>query len=318
MKFTLDILIPTYNRAKYLLKNIELLSEIVGELGFENETSVIVSDNASTDDTKTLMNDLLKSGDVRINIKYYRQENSLGMCGNFLFCLREAGADYIMLLGDDDYCSKEYLVESINAIENYGVGCVLPAFRGISETGKLLSIGRDLGCKRHVFKAGIENFLINNTRGHQMSGLILKRSGLYEACVEHKVDNLYIQMYWVAYNCLKYPTIHIPEYPILVTQTNKKAWSYDSIGLLGEIFDNYEALPLTASTRLRAELGIINRQSGRVLHLKNPLRQILAIFKLITHKNTSLLGRFYLPFVILYLYCREMGEVIKYKISAKN
>lgn len=313
MKFTLDILIPTYNRARYLLKNLKHISEIILSLGLEDTIRVIVSDNASTDDTQKLVKAIVES--EALNIKYYHQNDNIGMCGNFLYCLQQAEADYIMLLGDDDYFSKEYLIASISAIEKDGVGCVIPAFRAISETGELLPIGRDLGCKSQLFTAGIDNFLTNSTRGHQMSGLILKRDGLYETCVKHHVHNIYIQMFWVSYRCLNLPTMHIPEYPVLVTQTNKKAWSYDNIGLIGEIYNNYKSLPISSINRLKAEASVIFRQPGRILYLKNPIRQFVAVISLVRHRNTSWRGKIILPFLVSYVYCREMALFLKYKIK---
>lgn len=314
MKFSLDILIPTYNRRKHLLKNLYILDGIIEELRINDSTNIIVSNNASSDGTDEALVDYCNANSSTV-VKYFKQDENTGVFKNFMFCLGKSRADYVMLMGDDDYCSKEYVKEVINAIENLGVGCVLPSFKAIDVQGVAIQGGRDLNAKRRLYRAGVDNFLINNFRAHQMSGIVVKREGLYEECITRGLSNLYVQIYWVADRCLKYDTLHLPDYPILVTQTTNKAWSYDCIGLIGEIYENYKKLPISEKLRYKAERRIVTIQSSRVLCLTNPVKQLKIFLAIMTHKNTSSYGRIMLPFVITPIWIRELSLLLKHKLS---
>lgn len=314
MKFSLDILIPTYNRREHLLKNLNLLDGIITDLKINDYVKIIVSDNASSDGTEVAIIDYCAAHPSTV-VKYTKQVENIGMFKNFLYCLEVSDADYVMLMGDDDYCSKEYVKEVINAIENLGVGCVLPSFKAIDVQGVAIQGGRDLNAKRRLYRAGVDNFLINNFRAHQMSGIVVKREGLYEECITRGLSNLYVQIYWVADRCLKYDTLHLPDYPILVTQTTNKAWSYDCIGLIGEIYENYKKLSIPEKFRYKAERRIVTIQSSRVLCLTNPVKQLKIFLAIMTHKNTSSYGRIMLPFVIAPIWIREFFLLLKYKLS---
>lgn len=58
---------------------------------------VLVSDDASTDDTWSRLSEIK---DPRLVLA--RQPQALGLAGNFDFCLRRASGEYFLLLGDDD------------------------------------------------------------------------------------------------------------------------------------------------------------------------------------------------------------------------
>jgi abequosyltransferase len=91
----LSICIPTYNRAIMLA---ELLDSIIAQ-ELEDEIEVVVSDDASRDDTVAVVesyNDRIK------NYKFISQPKNLGMMPNFLAVAAAASGEYIWLMGDDD------------------------------------------------------------------------------------------------------------------------------------------------------------------------------------------------------------------------
>lgn len=107
-----SIIIPTYNRANYLSQAIEsALAQDYPNL------EVIVSDNASTDETPEVVKKYI--GDPRF--KYFRNEKNLGMVGNWRRALYEyATGDWALILSDDDYLiDKSYITKSITLIEKY-------------------------------------------------------------------------------------------------------------------------------------------------------------------------------------------------------
>lgn len=91
----LSICIPTYNRAHLLKVMLKVLLPQVRE--FENDVEVIVSDNASTDDTLFVIKGSKKLGPF----KYYTHTSNIGAVANFIKCTTElATGKYVWLLGD--------------------------------------------------------------------------------------------------------------------------------------------------------------------------------------------------------------------------
>ena len=84
----LSILIPTYNRCKDLEHNVSMLISFIQALPNPEDVCVIISDNASTDDTSSLMLKVQETACVRIN--YIRQEQNQGYSERPYPALRQA------------------------------------------------------------------------------------------------------------------------------------------------------------------------------------------------------------------------------------
>ena len=84
--------IPTINRSSLALRAVRsALAQTYGDM------EVIVSDDASTDDTIARLRELHDS-----RLILFEQKQRLGLVGNFDFCLRHASGEFFLLLGDDD------------------------------------------------------------------------------------------------------------------------------------------------------------------------------------------------------------------------
>jgi glycosyltransferase involved in cell wall biosynthesis len=93
-----SICIPTYNRAGMIGKAIEsALAQSYPHL------EVIVVDNASTDDTESIVRQFADSRMV-----YYRNDENLGLFGNFNRCLEFAKGDIIHILHSDDFIDPDF------------------------------------------------------------------------------------------------------------------------------------------------------------------------------------------------------------------
>jgi glycosyltransferase involved in cell wall biosynthesis len=93
--------IPTYNRAKLLKRSIKsALNQ-----NYKN-IEVIVSDNASTDETKNICQYYL-SKDARF--KLFNQSSNIGPTANFESVLEKSSGQYFMWLGDDDWIDETYV-----------------------------------------------------------------------------------------------------------------------------------------------------------------------------------------------------------------
>ena len=101
----LTVAIPTYNRSKFLIENLNNL--ILQSKNLSSSIELVVSDNASIDDTKEKVLKLIAEG---APIKYYRNNTNLGMDENADLSIQRSKGQFVLLLGDDD------LLES-NALE---------------------------------------------------------------------------------------------------------------------------------------------------------------------------------------------------------
>jgi len=96
-----SILIPTRNRSEYL--EFALSSAISQTF---KDIEVVVSDNASEDNTKQVV---ARFGDSRI--KYFRTEQLISAGENFNNTFLNSSGEYFILMGDDDYLLPHYLEE---------------------------------------------------------------------------------------------------------------------------------------------------------------------------------------------------------------
>ena len=88
----LSLILPTRERAQTLAFT---LATALDQQSCDYE--VVVSDNASTDHTKAVVD---RFDDERI--RYFNTGQRLSMCGNYEFALEQARGDYVIFIGDDD------------------------------------------------------------------------------------------------------------------------------------------------------------------------------------------------------------------------
>jgi glycosyltransferase involved in cell wall biosynthesis len=116
-----SILIPTKNRAALLR---EAITSALNEAAtVQNNVEILVSDNASSDDTRQVMQEFGNS------IRSYRQESDLGMVGNWNFLMRNAQGEFIKLMGDDDALLQGSLNKELRAIGEDPTLCLVSSAR---------------------------------------------------------------------------------------------------------------------------------------------------------------------------------------------
>lgn len=100
--------IPTYNRAAMLRRSIE--SALCQDYPM---IEIIVSDNASTDDTQDICREFSKKDD---RVKYVTQPSNIGAVANFAEVLKRASGEYFMWLGDDDWIDVSYVSHCVSLL----------------------------------------------------------------------------------------------------------------------------------------------------------------------------------------------------------
>lgn len=92
----LTLAIPTYNRAGCLK---ELLAILADQMKDETRVELIISDNASPDETPSVVQDFVSRG---LRVRYIRNAQNVGPDANFLQCFELAQGKYVWIFSDDD------------------------------------------------------------------------------------------------------------------------------------------------------------------------------------------------------------------------
>jgi glycosyltransferase involved in cell wall biosynthesis len=115
--------IPTYNRAGGLQRALE---SVLGQS--ERDLEVIVSDNASTDETPQIIAQAAARDE---RIRYLRHDTNQGLTANFNAVLEAARGQYVMVLADDDWIEVDYVARcraTLDADSQLALVCGSPVY----------------------------------------------------------------------------------------------------------------------------------------------------------------------------------------------
>jgi glycosyltransferase involved in cell wall biosynthesis len=117
------IAIPTYNRAAFLRKSLACALSQTSE-----EVEVLVSDNASTDDTPTVVRE---AGD---RVRYVRNDRNIGAAANFLQLVELAHGQFFSFLQDDDLIHCDFARRALAAFRQSEDVVVYAGFAAMSRS----------------------------------------------------------------------------------------------------------------------------------------------------------------------------------------
>lgn len=309
--YILTILIPTYNRCDFLKYNLELLERYLLTDKLQGRVKILVSDNSSEDNTLSVVRHIIEKSPI--NITLLSQKNNLGYTSNVLELLHHADTDWVMLLGDDDYLESWYIKDCLcNIINKPKLGCIVSNNQGIYPDRSLIwGDIRETYVDDSYYEAGYEACRQNAWRAHQVSGICFRRGNVYEEFIRLKINNIYPQIFFVAYNALRYDVFYSAKLNVLVTDvpSDKKNWVYKGDFFVSEIFQNFKFLGISYIQRARLESYFIQKQPRYLwAHNQEDINQ--AVEKIIKGKNTSLLGSYYISKQILHQ-CTYTGKKLK-------
>jgi glycosyltransferase involved in cell wall biosynthesis len=96
----LSILVPTFNRDNYLDRLLAELSRQIRESNASEIVEVIISDNASSDNTKSIVDSHLSNNSSFSGI---RHSSNIGAESNLISLLDRASSKFFWFIGDDDF-----------------------------------------------------------------------------------------------------------------------------------------------------------------------------------------------------------------------
>lgn len=124
----LTLAIPTWQRAAFLadtLAQLDLEISRLPDAEWRSKVEVLVSDNASADDTQDVVAHAQAQG---LGIRYIRNAENIGSDANIAQCFNQASGKYVLILGDDDLFVDGALRALLDALERgeWGVVCMRP------------------------------------------------------------------------------------------------------------------------------------------------------------------------------------------------
>ena len=127
----LTIAIPTYNRATFLENNLKQLYNNWQQLNDKNYLEIIISNNASTDNTKAIVQQFV---DLGLPIRFFNNVINLRADGNFYNCYENATGKYLWIFGDDELLFNTALPNIVEILQENELGCLY--VRGIGYDNK--------------------------------------------------------------------------------------------------------------------------------------------------------------------------------------
>ena len=166
----LTLAVPTYNRSRFLAT---FLAAAVPQVAGEPRVELLISDNASHDNTGELVASYQREGTP---IRYFCNRTNLGADLNILQCFELATGKYVWICGDDDVIEPSGLRRVLVHLESdpeYDLislqargfhGDYFPQVPGMPEKVSVFTRAEDLAAHVHVFFSFITGTIINKNR----------------------------------------------------------------------------------------------------------------------------------------------------------
>jgi len=276
----LDILIPTYNRCEYLIKNIVRLEKIILAGNLSKKVRILVSNNGSDDGSREYLESLVTNVDIQV----FHQPHNIGPLENTEFVLSMATAMYCMFLGDDDFLHERYLDQVVRVLEaDTGVGFVVSSYYPVDPSGERIGhSGRYIDVPSKMYPPGKKTVRSLSWLAHQMSGLVFKRTACFTSYFDMNLRSMYPFIYFASMNCMEEKALLLTDFPVEVTQLPQamKDWGYGDDGLILDKFKCYHAA-FNSDTWFRCSLEIrqILRQKALLVYFYNGFSSYYRLFQ---------------------------------------
>lgn len=325
----LSICIPTYNRSAYLRQCLE--SILISATGFENVIEIVISDNASVDDTSDVAAEYVATYSF---VRYHKNKFNV-FERNFHVAATLAKGGYIWIFGDDDLMHPEAIAIILKRIEeNYNIViCNYPLWS--NDFSKVLR-ERMLPMRTDMIITDHNDLLrIVGLRLGFISMVIIRRdiflelpSSEYEYYVEYGFSFLYAVYSGIFNQCCAY----IETQPVLMQRGGQidacanKNWWYKCF-VIGSslIFDKLKNKGYSRTAVQRAKYLVLKDDVTRDLIFRKLNRmEISGIYKLLFtyYKSQSyfwiiVIPIIYSPIFLLKLARGFIGIVVMIKMAKK-
>ena len=198
----ISIIIPTRDRAEYLKHSIQTALSIP-----DHDIEIIISDNASIDGTKDILEAL---NDKRL--KYVNTGKRVSMRANFEFALKASSGDYVIFFGDDDGIIPNQFKHLRYILEEHTPDSLSWDF--LTYVWPIEGYGKKTGGLRFEFRKIYGNILRSNPKVYleTLLNAELQRDNylprIYHGCMSRKFLNTLVNKKGM-YFCSRSPDLHM-------------------------------------------------------------------------------------------------------------
>jgi abequosyltransferase len=249
----LSIAIPTFNRSDYLKINLNQLRSEINDCN-TNDIEILVSDNASEDDTQSIV----ESFQMDISIRYYKNNTNIGSDHNIAQCFNMAKGRYVLILGDDDLFVDGALLSIMNCIKNDSYGAIYIKAYGydFNYRTELPSISK----KYRVYNNS-EKFLERvSYKMTLISCCIINKDILGPVDTNRFCGNNLVQVHLFLLAALKAKqNLFINSYFIAAKRNNSGGYDFSTVFVTNyfSILDSYESFGLSKNTVINIENNMV-------------------------------------------------------------
>jgi len=111
IKEKLQVILITYNRAKYAKRTLEVFLAPTSPV---KDCNLLILDNNSTDNTAQIVNEFQQKYK---NVSYQKNRYNLGISGNIARAMELASQEYVWIIGDDDVYDFTHWHEAEEAMQ---------------------------------------------------------------------------------------------------------------------------------------------------------------------------------------------------------
>lgn len=189
----LTIAIPTYKRSGLLAESLAVLAP---QLAGHSEVELIVSDNASPDDTSQVVQKFIDAG---LSVRYHRHAENVGSDANFVSCFRMAAGKYFWLFGDDDIVTPGALDQVLGHIAGQDYDLIYVTSYGFHHDWQSRRQQDPLGRRFHTIADARHFAKVVNIMFTFISGMIVNKQRLEQILHEDPsafLDTNLTQLSW--------------------------------------------------------------------------------------------------------------------------
>jgi len=220
----LSIAIPTYNGAKYIR---EALDSIISQLDDINEEiEIVVSDNASTDQTPEIIREYQNE---YYCIRYFRNDENFGADKNFDLAVRHSIGKYVWLFSDDDKMLPGAIKKVLDVIKNHpGLAAIFVNWSNYSTDLKRCNISRTINIQKDIFFKTADDFL----SVVKLTAIFVSSNIICRSLWEQAHSEIYVGSNWIHYATLLTLIVGHPSYciaePYVMYRTGNIHWDKHS------------------------------------------------------------------------------------------
>jgi len=217
----LTICIPTYNRQSFLNKQLIFFKkQIELNLNILQRVKFIISDNASTDNTRSL---LLSWDKNSVFFKYYSNEVNCGLAGNIAALLKHSTTGYVWFVSDDDELKDGIIEKVLDILDKFNPEFL---FINYSSASNINKPGYSGAPGYHKDAKGVALKIFNEAYGSLvfMTSCVYKRENILELNNDLMSSWISVPLFYSFYSCSKGP-IYIIGDPMVIFNSGNASYA---------------------------------------------------------------------------------------------